>query len=311
MALEHARLVQAIHRLTGFQMEDDKLYLLDSRLGDLMRREGCVNYDALAALIDGPATPALVDEFIDRVTTHETRFFRDESIYDALAMQIIPEWMRRQGVVAESMFGGRMGLWSAGNSTLVANAAGSVPAEAMLNTRYTMWSAACSTGQEPYSLAMLLLEKLPRLAPLVTILATDISRESLRRAEEGIYTAFEIDRGLPEAYRHKYFDQLADGRFRIKDGPRALVQFRRLNLLEDQFPGMQDAVFCRNVAIYFDEAKKKALYQKLRAALRPDGVLVLGSAESLSGYLDNFIIREFGLARYYEITASQVFLFNR
>lgn len=308
MALEHARLVTAIHKLTGVFLEDDKLYLLESRLGELMKKHGVATWDAVAGALETNSDKDFVDAVVDRITTHETRFFRDESIFDALAMQIIPEWLKRTGVNAEGILGNTVNVWSNAGGTTIS---GSIdPAGGIGGPRLNLWCAACSTGQEPYSISMLLHEKLPRVAAITAITATDISRDTIRRARQGLYTRFEIDRGLPDNYRQRYF--AAEGEnFRINEAMRSSVNFGQLNLISDAYPGSYDIIFCRNVSIYFTDAQKKVLYQRLKSALKPDGVLILGSAESLSGYLENFVIREFGLARYYEVNASNVFIFKR
>jgi len=308
MALEHARLVAAIHKLTGVYLEDDKLYLLDSRLGELLKKSGVRNWDEAAQKLEAGTDKEFIDGLVDRITTHETRFFRDESIFDALVMQIIPEWLKRNGLAVDGIFGNTMNVWASDAGTTISssmNPMGGVGAGGL-----KIWCAACSTGQEPYSIAMMLAEKMPRVSAIASILASDISQDTLRRAREGVYTRFEIDRGLPENYRKRYFT--ADGeKFRINETMRNAIMFRPVNLISDPFPTGQDIIFCRNVSIYFTEEQKKVLYRRLKEALKPDGILVLGSAESLSGYLENFVIREFGLARYYEVNASGVYIFKR
>ncbi|HPH02124.1 MAG TPA: protein-glutamate O-methyltransferase CheR [Spirochaetota bacterium] len=308
MALEHARLVAAIHKLTEVYLEDDKLYLLDSRLGELLKKSGVRNWDDAAQKLEAGTDKEFIDGLVDRITTHETRFFRDESIFDALVMQIIPEWLKRNGLAVDGIFGNTMNVWASDAGTTISssmNPMGGVGAGGL-----KIWCAACSTGQEPYSIAMMLAEKMPRVSAIASILASDISQDTLRRAREGVYTRFEIDRGLPENYRKRYFT--ADGeKFRINETMRNAIVFRPVNLISDPFPTGQDIIFCRNVSIYFTEEQKKILYRRLKEALKPDGILVLGSAESLSGYLENFVIREFGLARYYEVNASGVYIFKR
>lgn len=236
--------------------------------------------------------------------TSETRFFRDESIFDALALQIIPEWMQRNGMQTAGLLGGRLTLMqSAGVTTIDDSGTG------LAGRRLSIWCAACATGQEPYSIAMLLQEKLPVIARLTDIYATDSSEAAVAQAGQGVYSSSEVAQGLPELYLKKYFDRVDDNGYRITADIRGRVRFGIHNLISDAFPCPYDIIFCRNVAIHFTEAQKKNLYEKLQGALRQDGVLVLGAAESLSGYLGSFIIREYGLGRYYELNASQVFMF--
>jgi chemotaxis protein methyltransferase CheR len=308
MGVEHVKLVSAIHRLTGVFLEDDKLYLLDSRLGELMKKYQIRNWDEAAQKLLLGDDKEFVAGLIDRITTHETRFFRDESIFDALIMQIVPEWLKRNGLSVDGIFGNTMNVWASDAGTTISSSM--QPVGGAVGKELKIWCAACSTGQEPYSIAMLLHEKMPRVAAITTILASDIAQETLRRASEGLYTRFEIDRGLPENYRKRYFTAEGD-KFRISEAMRKAVALRQINLISEPFPTGQDIIFCRNVSIYFTDEQKKLLFRKLKEALKPDGVLVLGSAESLSGYLENFVIREFGLARYYEVNASGVFIFKR
>ena len=250
MALEHARLVAAIHKLTGVYLEDDKLYLLDSRLGELLKKSGVRNWDEAAQKLEAGTDKEFIDGLVDRITTHETRFFRDESIFDALVMQIIPEWLKRNGLAVDGIFGNTMNVWASDAGTTISssmNPMGGVGAGGL-----KIWCAACSTGQEPYSIAMMLAEKMPRVSAIASILASDISQDTLRRAREGVYTRFEIDRGLPENYRKRYFT--ADGeKFRINETMRNAIMFRPVNLISDPFPTGQDIIFCRNVLIYFTE----------------------------------------------------------
>lgn len=303
MANEHQKLLKMIHRLTGVFLEDEKVYLLESRLTELMKKNGITTWDQVADKLEAGKDVDFIEAVIDKITTHETRFFRDESIYDGLVMQMIPELLERKGVRIEQLYGRSMKAEEKSGHTMITGGTGG-----RLDYRLNIWSAACSTGQEPYSIAIMIKEKQPAIVPYVTILATDISKESLRRAMEGRYTKFEVDRGMPDYLLKKYFTRDGD-HFVINDEIKQMVKFKSINLVAEPFPNMFDIIFCRNVIIYFAEDQKKQIFLNLQKALKPDGSLVLGSAESVAGYLDNFIIREFGLSRYYEIKASQVFLF--
>jgi len=303
MEPEYVKLVSFIEALTGCRLEDDKLYLLDSRLGAIMRRYGLDTYNQVADRLQAGRDKVFNNAVIDKITTHETRFFRDESIFHGLVMQIIPEWMKRNNIAMSSLYGAALPV-SDSAGTLGLGAAVGVPGKNL-----SIWSGACSTGQEPYSIAMLLNEKMPLMGKITTIYATDISEVAIEKAREGIYSRFEIGRGLPEMYLKKYFTELDENRYQINAFIRSKVKFAPHNLITDVFPKQNDIVLCRNVAIYFAEEQKKLLYENLRRALVHDGVLILGSAESLCGYLENFVIREFGLSRYYELNASQVFMF--
>ena len=283
MGNEHQKLRETIHRITGLKIEEDKTYLIETRLSDLMREYKLATYDDVSAILLAGTDKHFIDRVIEKITTHETRFFRDESIFNALLMQIIPEWMERKGITRSRV----------GAQTL------------------KVWSSGCSTGQEAYSVAMMLSDKIPEIAAVTRILGTDISKETVDKAKNGIYTQFEVDRGLPEELKKRYFAALPNGNFQINEKIRSMAEFKIQNLISDPFPGSFDFIFFRNVAIYFTEEQRKILYLKMKNSLNPDGILILGSAESLSGYITDYITREYGLARYYELNASQVTIFKR
>ncbi len=276
--MDHKQLVSIIQNMTGVYLTDDKIYLLDSRLRDLMKEHSLQNYDEVAARLISGTDENFTHRLIDQITTHETKFFRDESIFNALVDQMIPEWMDRRGISASS------------------------PRSETLS----IWSAACSTGQEPYSIAMIIRDRFPLIYPNLRITATDISRDSVERAKAGYYTNFEIQRGMPPHMLTKYFTQEKDG-YRITNELKTGIDFKTHNLVSDPFPGRFDFIFCRNVLIYFDEATRKTILVKLRDSLKDDGALVLGSSENLIGSLPNYIVREAGLARYYEFSTQVTF----
>ena len=274
---DQRRLAEIILKLTGHRLEDDKIYLLNTRLRDLMREYNLESFEQTVHKLERNNDPEFVERIIDNITTHETRFFRDESIFSALVEQIIPEWLERQGLSRIS------------------------------SERLNIWCVGCSTGQEPYSIKMIINEKLPHLSDAVTILATDISLHSLQRAESGTYSKFEVERGVPERFLTKYFRP--DGaNFKIIDELKKNITYKKHNLIADVYPGNFDVIFCRNVAIYFIGDARRGVYEKLKNSLKSDGALILGSSENLIGSLSGYIIREFGLARYYEF-ASQVTFF--
>lgn len=270
--------MQAIQRLTGVYLEDNKLYLLEARLNDIMKDYNLSTYDQVASKIDRKDDSIFLDKIIENITTHETRFFRDESVYDALIMQIIPEWFDKMGVTPLNLRGNRLNIWS----------------------------AACSTGQEPYSISMIIHEKFPALAGSFSILGTDISKHTIEKAQRGEYTKFEAERGLNEYYLRKYFVNQND-KYTISKKISDPVTFKVHNLITDSYSNSFDLILCRNVVIYFTEMDRKSVYNRLKNSLKSDGVLVLGSSESLMGYTSNYILREFGLARYYEFASKVTF----
>lgn len=240
---------------SGLILTPDKGYMLETRLVPLLRREGLASLDALALRLRGPGAEALAEAVTEALTTNESSFFRDGKPFDHLR-RVLP------GLLATRPAG----------------------------TPLRVWSAACSTGQEAYSIAMILQE----LAPLpggrkAEILGTDIAQEVLARAREGVFTQFEVQRGLPVRLLVKHFRQ-EEGRWRVAPELRAMARFERWNLLSDLRPlGRFDVIFCRNVLIYFDAPTKSRVLAALAAQLAPDGVLYLGGSETVLGLTDRLV----------------------
>ena len=236
------------HSEAAIVIEAGKEYLVETRLSPLAQKEG---FDTLSAFIQQLRGEVKINglhhKAIDALTTNETLFFRDYHPFEALRRFILPTVLEQR-----------------------ANA-----------RRLIIWSAACSTGQEPYSLAMLLLEHFPQLANwTVSILATDLSPTVLKLAQEGRYSQFEVNRGLPASYLVKYFIKQAE-KWCIKDEVKRMVEFRPMNLIQSWhvMPPL-DLVFIRNVMIYFDLETKKTILKKIRNCLLPHGYLFLGTAET-------------------------------
>jgi chemotaxis protein methyltransferase CheR len=217
---------------------------------------------------------ALERRIVDAITTNETLFFRDTAPFDLLRHKIAPELMDRRA---------RTGA-----------------------ARVRIWSAACSTGQEIYSIAILLKELLgdpDRYG--VRLMGTDISDEAVARASRGLYNATEIARGLPEPLRDKYF-MPARGGWQIRDEIRAMVSFKHQNLMGDLTPlGKFDVIFCRNVAIYFSETDKVSLFRRIERALEPNGYLVIGAMESLNGLCPQFESKRHLRSVYYQLKGAR------
>ncbi|MGG5812344.1 CheR family methyltransferase [Falsiroseomonas sp. CW058] len=241
-----------VRRRAGIVLTPDKNYLLETRLGPVLQRFGLPTLDALGARLKSMPGEAMERAVVEALTTHESSFFRDGKPFEHLA-RLLPKL------------------------------AATRPAGQPLR----IWSAACSTGQEPYSIAMLAADTLP--GRRVEILATDISREVLERAKEGCFTQFEVQRGLPIRSLMKHFKQ--DGpRWRVAAELRAMVRFEERNLLADLAAvGKFDAIFCRNVLIYFDAPTKTRVLEALGRQLVPDGVLYLGGAETVIGLTDRLL----------------------
>jgi chemotaxis protein methyltransferase CheR len=243
---------------SGLVLGPDKTYLLETRLAPVLKRHAIRDLDALASLIapGGGASRALADDVIDAMTTNESFFFRDDKPFTHFRTQALP-------------------------AMLAARPAGA---------RLRIWSAAASSGQEAYSLAMILAEARASLAGRsVEILGTDISREQLTRAREALYSQFEVQRGLPMQFLVKYFRKEGT-QWRLTDPIRAMASFREWNLLSDPAPlGRFDIVFCRNVLIYFDQPTKARVLDAIARQLAPDGMLYLGGAETVLGLTSRFV----------------------
>ena len=239
-----------LHRRSGLFLSSEKRYLVESRLGMLCRRRGIAGIPTLVNLLRASPVSELEAAVVEAMTTNETLFFRDRTPFDLFRNIILPE-------------------------KLAANAQ---------RRTLRIWCAAVSTGQEAYSLAMLLDEAADRLSGwTVEILGTDISADVLERARQGLYSQFEVQRGLPIQLLLKHFCQEGD-KWRLSERIRAMVEFRQHNLLEpSQHLGQFDIVFCRNVLIYFDVPTKAQVMAALAERLARDGAFILGAAETVIG----------------------------
>ncbi|MEI7669157.1 MAG: protein-glutamate O-methyltransferase [Pseudomonadota bacterium] len=245
-----------LKKRSGLALTKDKLYLLESRLLPIARALGLPDLATLVKLIREKNDEKVIAEVIDAMTTNESMFFRDQKPFDQLKQILLPALKQK-------------------NSS---------------SNKIKIWSAACSNGQEPYSLSMCLLEEAVRMQGFnYEIIATDISPRVLEKAKEGKYTQFEIQRGLPITMMLKYFKQLPENNWQANDTLRSMVTFKYQNLLENiNALGKFDIIFCRNVLIYFDEATKRGVLDKMSQMLNPNGYLILGSTETIFGISDKF-----------------------
>lgn len=245
---------------SALALGEGKAYLVEARLAPIAEREG---YDTVGELIGRlrTASSALRDDVVEAMTTNETSFFRDIHPYDALRDVVFPEALR--------VHGGRL----------------------------TLWSAAASTGQEAYSLAMLAADHFP--AAQVSILATDLSRDVLARASAGVFSQLEVNRGLPAPLLIRHFQRHGAG-WQVKDDIRKRVEFRQLNLAR-QWPSLpkMDVVLLRNVLIYFDAPAKRAVLTQAARVLAPGGVLFLGGSETTYGLDDTWERTQVGRTSFY------------
>lgn len=241
---------------SGLCLTPDKSYLIESRLTPVYKQWGFDTLDAMTRALNGVPDPGLVKDVVEAMTTNETSFFRDTRPFDLFKAEIFP-FMKDARASKKSV---------------------------------RIWCAACSSGQEPYSLAMILEEmKTDLMGWRYDILATDIDHKILAQAQDAKYTQFEVQRGLPIQMLMKYFEQ-HDAVWQIKDIIKNKIKFQYFNLLESMASlGQFDIIFCRNVLIYFDVETKKATLEKIRKQLAPDGFLYLGGAETVIGVTDHFV----------------------
>lgn len=247
-----------IHRESGILLGPDKLYLLKSRLQPVLGQERLATLDQLCEHIRRTPSESLRRRIVESMTTHETLFFRDPAVFDALRKEVLPE-LARTCAASKSL---------------------------------RIWSAACSSGQEPYSLAMTLLET--GFAGWNTeILGTDISSQILARAASGTYLQIEINRGLPAALLVKYFER-AGLDWRVKDVVRNMVRFENFDLRQSPLFPPFDLVLCRNVLIYFEVETRKRILAGIRSRLSPGGFLLLGASETTFNIDESFHRRTIG-----------------
>jgi chemotaxis protein methyltransferase CheR len=251
--LDYEFLRKFLKERSGLDLSADKQYLVESRLIPLARKSGLPGIAELVAKIKSGAE-AITSEVVEAMTTNETFFFRDKIPFDHLRETIFPALVQARA--------GRRSL--------------------------RIWCAASSTGQEPYSIAMCVKQFAGLSGWRVEIVATDLSQEVLEKSKAGIYSQFEVQRGLPIQMLVKHFTQIGE-LWQLNADIRGMVQHRQLNLLQDfSHLGTFDVIFCRNVLIYFDQDTKVGIFDRLARLLDTDGVLLLGAAESVVGITDAF-----------------------
>lgn len=256
MGPEHFQFISTLLKdRSGLVVTREKLYLLETRLLPVAHRLGCKTIEDLIDLYRTNRDEAVAVAITEAMNTHESLFFRDSAPFELFKTKIVPQLVKRRAA----------------------------------KKTFRVWCAACSSGQEPYSLAMVLDEMSAMLQGWrAEIIATDISHAVLQHAAQGVFTQFEVQRGLPVQMLVKHFDQEGDN-WRLSPRIRERVRFQHLNLLQD-FKGLGafDVVFCRNVLIYFDVPTKAQVMEKIAGVLADDGVLILGSAESTIGITEQF-----------------------
>jgi chemotaxis protein methyltransferase CheR len=240
---------------SGIVLTADKVYLLESRLMPLVRKLNLAGLDDLVIQARSGASPQLIDSIVEAMTTNESLFFRDVKPFEQFRRLVLPKLIQARAATKQ----------------------------------IRIWSAACSSGQEPYSLAMVLAEESPRLQGWkLDLLGTDISKAMVERARAGVYSQFEVQRGVPSDMLRKYFVQEGE-RWAVVPALKPMTRFREFNLLDDPAPlGQFDVVFCRNVLIYFDQPTKAKILAQIARRLSSDGLLYLGGSETVFGITDQF-----------------------
>jgi chemotaxis protein methyltransferase CheR len=247
-------LADLVKARSGIVLTPEKAYLIESRLLPLARSRGLADLDTLVASLRRNEL-GLADTVVDAMTTNESLFFRDQKPFDQFRRLVLPALLQSRSA----------------------------------SRTIRIWSAACSSGQEPYSLAMLLSEEAPKLAGwTIDILGTDLCKAMVERARAGTYSQFEVQRGMPPAMLTKHFVKDGD-KWTANAALRSMVRFRNFNLLDDPAAlGMFDVVLCRNVLIYFDQSTKSKILDRIAGRLPPDGTLYLGGSETVFGITDAF-----------------------
>ncbi len=241
---------------SGLHLSADQSYLLESRLSPVAKKWGFLSLDAMTVALQGVPDKNLVHDIVEAMTTNETSFFRDVTPFDIFKDHVLPILIEKRAKEKE----------------------------------INIWCAGSSSGQEPYSLSMVLKEiEAPGFAKWrKTIKATDLSTEAIDQADEGLYSQLEVQRGLPVQMLVKHFTQ-EDGKWRISEDTKAIVEHKVFNLLKNMNKvGAFDVIFCRNVLCYFDDATKADVLERISKQLAPDGFLFLGKEETTIGLTDVF-----------------------
>jgi chemotaxis protein methyltransferase CheR len=244
-----------IHQCAGIVLEEGKEYLVESRLSPLAEKEGFDSLGEYLGRLQLDAFNGSHRKMIHAMTTNETLFFRDRRPFELLRTRVIPDLLAARAT----------------------------------ERRLTFWSAACSTGQEPYTIAMTLQEYFPQLHGWnIRIIASDLSSDVLARAIQGRYTQLEVNRGLPARFLVKYFTRVGDD-WQIREEIRRMIEFREMNLTEAwSFLPKIDVIFMRNVLIYFNQETKRKVLSKIAPLLPASGYLFLGSAETTLNIAEEF-----------------------
>lgn len=261
----HRIVAELLQSRTGQELTESRLWRVPSALAGVFRERGISNVDQLVCLLDNPGEHDLANEVVEALLNNETYFFRDHAYFSTLAHQVLPELARAR----------------------------------VATRRLSIWSAGCSTGQEVLSLAMMLAEQPARWAGWqIDILGTDISNKAIATARKGLYTQFEIQRGISVAQMLTFFSETRGG-WQANDKIRSMTRFHQQNILDPvPAPARFDLILCRNVLLYFDLPTRQRVFDRLSDGLAPDGWLMLGAGETVVGQTGHFVPAACGSALY-------------
>ncbi|MBI4664904.1 MAG: protein-glutamate O-methyltransferase CheR [Nitrospinae bacterium] len=274
---EYQLFAELVEKECGVKLNEELAPLLETRIMNLMAHLHCHDYDVLYQMLRGDTEPELKTRIIEAVINHETTWFRDEGLFDLLSEKLFPR-------LIEEIATGRRSF-------------------------IRVWSAACASGQEPYSVAITFMDCVkksghPVRSGALSILATDISQTALEEASGGEYSTQQMSRGMRSYYRKGFFKSSSSGKYQIVDEVRRLVEFLKLNLLKNDIAalGKFDIVLCRNVGIYFTSDAREQLYQRLATSLNRDGALILGASEFMADKPGTYRLESYKGTYYYTLT---------
>lgn len=272
-----------VAEISGISLDEKKAYLMESRLASVVKEFGCRSYIDLYHRARSDRTKSIEKRIVDTITTNETFFFRDTDPFEVLQHKILPELIEKKRPRIEGLY----------------------------ETPIHIWSAGCSAGQESYSIAIAFKELLGgRTGFSARILGSDISDAVISQARKGLYGTFEVERGLTDAIRERYFVPAGVRSWQVNDEIRAMVRFERQNLMKP-FTGMGkfDIVFCRNVAIYFTHEERVKLFDRIADVLERDGYLIIGATESLTDISSRFELHKYQRCSYYKVRGDEPYWF--
>ncbi len=261
---EFDELKKYLYRICGIDVPEEKRYLFETRLQGLLRSLQCTNFNEFSNKLAEDKDETLATMLVERMTTNETAFFRDKHPFDSLGEFVIPQ------IIAQK-----------------------IKQDKLMSPKIRIWSAGCSTGQEPYSLAILLTEWIKKNQQLekenVEIIASDISNNVLDIAKQGKYKDAELAKGMDPQIQQKYFEKV-DDHWQVLPEIKKMITFKRINLAHDfsQIIGYCDVILCRNVIIYFSPELKKQIIVGFQRILNNNGILLLGASENLYNVSDGF-----------------------